>query len=340
MSDMDLSLPVGIVWIITGDCTLRCRHCLHEGKNHSELERGGQLLVADAIVSAKPFIVILSGGEPVLSPVIVPVLRKLLPLVPRIIFTTNGLLAERSDVLDLLKKWKQHVTIQVSIDGGDAAYHDALRGAGAFDAALGSLGTFSEDGLRTEINVTLTEKATGTLEGIFAIAERYRVERLRFGRFVPQSPAHECLELSRDALHQTLLEIAELQPRYHGFAVSLPRTVRIGMNRSGCDASSKCTVLPDGSVTDCIFLGAKKSVLGHLGKNSLQEIWSSRQAVQRREWFRKLEHICQSCGEPFCASPCAALIAQSRTSGTIPGHCPSAKSIRQSICPPKYSPHP
>ena len=131
---------------VTGTvCNIRCTHCFISCSptNHSfELMTVEQ--VARALAESVPMGVreyYFTGGEPFLHPEIVEILSLALDHGPTTVLT-NGMLLKERHIAPLAAKAAavpHSLEFRVSIDGFTAETHDAIRGAGSFEQALGGV---------------------------------------------------------------------------------------------------------------------------------------------------------------------------------------------------------
>ena len=115
---------------ITSMCNLRCGHCYIGDGPPRELGSARVRSVLKEFEEMQGLRVLLTGGEPLLHGRFDEINEMLPDLFLRKVLFTNGVLLKK----DVLSRLKVH-EIQVSIDGLRAG-HDALRGAGSWDAAM------------------------------------------------------------------------------------------------------------------------------------------------------------------------------------------------------------
>ncbi|HET6355940.1 radical SAM protein [Streptomyces sp.] len=132
--------PRDVIWDITYACPLRCTHCYSEsGRRPAQQPDHEELLrIADAIITLRPGVVSLAGGEPLLVPGIVEIAARLTDAGVQVVLYTGGWRLTPG-VLDDLADVCHRVV--VSLDGATARVHDRIRGrAGSFERALEALG--------------------------------------------------------------------------------------------------------------------------------------------------------------------------------------------------------
>lgn len=160
--------PRLIAWEITRSCNLSCQHCraaAQHGPYENELSLDEVKRVLDNVASRYKPIIILTGGEPLLRPDLFEIIAHTVSLGLRPVLATCGTLL----TVDLARRLKEAgiKRISVSIDGPDAASHDAFRGVpGAYEGAMRGLAAAREAGLPFQINTTVTRRNVDQIEPI------------------------------------------------------------------------------------------------------------------------------------------------------------------------------
>ena len=152
-------VPRVVAWEITRSCPLNCKHCraaAQSGAYEGELTTAeGRKLLESIAAVAKP-VLILTGGEPLLREDVYEFAATARDLGMRPVLATCGTLLTNETALRL--KDAGIATISISIDGADAASHDAFRGTpGAYDAAIKAIATAQRAGIDIQVNTTVTK---------------------------------------------------------------------------------------------------------------------------------------------------------------------------------------
>ncbi len=178
-------VPPVLVWHLTPDCPLACRHCYaragEQGGRRLSLPQGLRLIdeAADLGVPA----LLLSGGEPLASPHLWEWLERARARGLRTTLSTGGTLIDGASAARLASLGP--VYAGVSLDGTEEV-HDRFRGTpGAFRAALEGLDRLAEAGIRTGLRFTLARSTLSSLDGIFRLAEERAISRICLYHFVP-----------------------------------------------------------------------------------------------------------------------------------------------------------
>jgi len=161
-----------LAWETTRRCPLDCRHCRGSARDRDyagELttEEGRRLI--DGIAAFATPILILTGGEPMTRPDIYELARHATARGLRAVMAPCGHLITPDTARRIREAGIKRIS--VSLDGADAATHDAFRGVpGAFDAALGGLRHAREAGVEFQINTTVTRLNAAQLPAILDLA--------------------------------------------------------------------------------------------------------------------------------------------------------------------------
>jgi heme b synthase len=163
--------PRLIAWELTRSCNLNCRHCraaAERGPYEGELTLEEIKRVLDNIAEHFNPIMILTGGEPMLRPDLLDIVRYTKERGLRPVMATCGTL--------LTEEWARRLKdagierISVSIDGPDAESHDRFRGVpGAFEASMKGLDAARTAGLEFQVNTTITRLNMADIEAILEL---------------------------------------------------------------------------------------------------------------------------------------------------------------------------
>jgi len=141
-------------------CNLACAHCFvtagpHE-ERHAMMARDEVLARLDEALRMGVKEIYFTGGEPFLHPEIERLIEDTLALAPLTVLTNGTLLPERrvTWLAALSRRSRFSLELRVSLDGIDAATHDAIRGPGTWGRALGGLRALARAGLLPIVTLT------------------------------------------------------------------------------------------------------------------------------------------------------------------------------------------
>ena len=222
---------------ITDRCNLRCRHCYIGESSGRELAVPEVRRVLREFEEMQGLRVLLTGGEPILHSRFDEINEMLPDLSLRAVLFTNGVLLGR----ERLRRLKVH-EIQVSIDGMQPA-HDALRGAGTWEAALNALRSATDAGFSVSVSTMVTSL---NLRDFDAMEELFRSLGVReWSVDVP------CLS-GRLRDHKELAVAPEVGGRLLGYGYG--GSMHAAGRGYGCGLHLMA-VLPDGTAAKCTFYG-------------------------------------------------------------------------------------
>ena len=209
--------PRRVYWELTRACGLACQHCRAEAqhvRSPDELDRDEAFSVLAALARVKPSpVVVLTGGDPLERPDFWEILNhgKELGLHVDVAPSVTPKLT-RDVIFELAKKGVGAMSL--SLDGPDAARHDALRGIpGCFDRTLVAAGHIRDAGIPMQVNTLVT---ADTVDDMPAISERVgEMKAKRWSLFFLITTGRGSLlpQLTADRAEELLLWLYDLGPK-------------------------------------------------------------------------------------------------------------------------------
>jgi radical SAM protein with 4Fe4S-binding SPASM domain len=251
---------------ITEACQLRCEHC-YMGER---LDRALKMPLSQIVSTLATWrqmggskLTIL-GGEPSLHPNYVDAVRFARKLgYEHVITTTNA-------QVHSLKKFRQlgpddFAYVQVSLDGGSAETHDAVRGNGTFDQALMTTAELTRRGFDTRIICTVNKANAGDALRLLDIADDYGVSLVKFHVFSTIGTGGHNLELAMTPPEWVAFcdRMHEVAPQYKARVWYQPTYARRDqMERYAAEGYQGCigrtldriSIFPDGRCYVCSYL--------------------------------------------------------------------------------------
>lgn len=179
--------PRLIFWELTKGCNLRCIHCrasATELSSPNDLSTAAAKAIIDQIAEVSKPILVLSGGEPLFRQDIFELARYATEKGLRAALATNGTLVTKEVAQKIVESGVKRVAI--SLDGADAATHDAFRAIpGAFDAAIAGFRNLKELGMSVQINTTIARHNAHQLPNVLDLARRIGADALHTFLLVP-----------------------------------------------------------------------------------------------------------------------------------------------------------
>jgi len=179
--------PRLIFWELTTGCNLRCIHCrasATELMSPDDLSTGECLRIVDQFAEYAPFILVLSGGEPLWRRDVFDIAKRAVSHNIRVALATNGTLideamAERINEAGIVR-------VSISLDGADRNTHDSFRGhQGAFDAAIRGIQLLQALGISTQINSTVSRHNAHQLPQLVELSKKLGVDAFHLFLLVP-----------------------------------------------------------------------------------------------------------------------------------------------------------
>jgi Fe-coproporphyrin III synthase len=170
-----------VIWNLTRRCNLTCKHCYAFSANHEypgELGEAEMLAVLDDLKAYRVPALILSGGEPLLSPHLWPVARRGAQLGFHLGLSTNGTLIDAPMADRIATHGFDYVGI--SLDGLRATHDRFRRLEGAFDASLAALRMLRERAVNVGMRYTLTDMNADDFPALLQLMREHSVGKFYF----------------------------------------------------------------------------------------------------------------------------------------------------------------
>ncbi|RJO62882.1 MAG: radical SAM protein [Dehalococcoidia bacterium] len=325
-----------VAWEITRSCNLSCAHCrasAQQGTYQGELTTNECFRLLDQIAAAAKPIIILTGGEPLARPDLIPIARYAAGLGLRVVLGSNGTLVS-GDMARSLKD-VPIARLGVSLDFPTESLQDKFRGkAGAFREALQGLANARQAGLPIQINATITKLNVAYLNDLVNLAIEVGASAFHPFLLVPtgRGKGLESVELSSEEYEATLNWIydkqQELGDRIFFKPTDAPHYLRIVKQRErsqpaaacptpqhsghhpanslsrGCLAGTGfCFISHVGRVQGCGYLDVSA---GNIKEQTFGEIWENSPLFRELRDLSKIKGKCGACEYKRICGGCRA----------------------------------
>jgi AdoMet-dependent heme synthase len=179
--------PRLVFWELTRGCNLRCIHCrasATELSSPDDLSHDDSMKIIDQLAAFAPMILVLSGGEPLYRKDVFQLARHATEKGIRVALASNGTLITAEVAQQIADAGIRRVAI--SLDGPDAATHDAFRGIpGAFARSIEAFQHLKRLGVSLQINTTVTKHNSARLPETLELALRLGADAFHLFLLVP-----------------------------------------------------------------------------------------------------------------------------------------------------------
>jgi len=311
-----------VMWNLTRRCNLACSHCYMDAipKEDDEMSLEEGMRLTDDLAQMKIPILILTGGEPLMSRNFFSIAFHAREAGLRTVISTNGTLIT-PEVARLLAEAKIRY-VGVSMDSALPASHDKFRGVpGAFDRALQGLRNARDAGLKTGLRITLTRDNWQDVPALLNLALEENIPRFCLYHLVPTgrgagiSDKDVSSEQRRSVIRLLAEAAVELKdknieilttdsPMDGAYLLEIlkddPRrdyVRKLLTNAGGCSAGAKvANISYQGDVHPCHFM--PQVVVGNVRDRSFQDIWIDHptpELLALRGIKSNLKGACSSC---------------------------------------------
>jgi radical SAM protein with 4Fe4S-binding SPASM domain len=321
---------------LTNRCNLRCIHCYMDSGIRQVAERptADWLRLLDALVERYPSsFVAVSGGEPLLSRSLFPLLERARDRGIKTAILTNGLRLDQATVRRLNPLLE---VCAISFDGLSSETHDHIRGEGSFSVTYRNLFNLAESPFRKVLNITVLQS---NKEELVARLRDF-VDRLPFkvdidlGSVVPEGRAVDNPQLAMppNEFRDVLLHIAR-----QFVSEQLGGERRIGTDgtvlwksvpprvRQSCGYGDTLVIYSNGDVSTCL---TPRFIRGNIFHGDPGELLDQIEVERAATRVDRLEE-CKTCDlRHICGGRCH--LAQLRA-GQMPSQVECPDTYKQSM---------
>lgn len=340
-----------VFWEATAGCNLACRHCRRLevsaalSRRDMTTQQAKHCLVDGLLEAGRP-VLVFSGGEPLMRPDLFEIADYAVKQRLSIALATNGTLIDDGLAGRIVSAGFERVSI--SLDGANAATHDAFRcQTGAFNASVDAIGRLRDCGMSMQVNTTVTQHNFRELADIYERVISLGVEAWHLFMFVPVGCGLEIpkdQQLLAEQYEQALQWLADRAGEQRIFvrATCAPQYFRILAQRKsfkqaqssakfatltkGCLAGTGiCFISHQGEVFPCGYLPVSS---GNITRLPFAEIWNGSPvfaSLRRPELLTgkcgacEFKRICSGCrarayaqtGDFLAEEPCCAYVPSS-----------------------------
>jgi len=174
-----------VVWNTTRRCNLACVHCYSHSADKDypdELTTDQGLALLEDLARFGVPVVLFSGGEPLLRPDLLTLIKRTTELGMRAVISTNGTLIDQAHADRFAELNLSYVGI--SIDGMRKT-NDKFRGRqGAFDQALSAIRSCQKAGVKVGLRFTINNRNAAEVPNIFDLLIEENIPRVCFYHLV------------------------------------------------------------------------------------------------------------------------------------------------------------
>lgn len=208
--------PLVIAWEVTRACGYRCHHCRADAQPRplpGELDAAQGRALVDALSPFAGSVLVLTGGDPLLRKDLEALVERAAGVGLAVALTPSATPRVRTERLRSLRDAGVR-QVALSLDGAGPPSHDGLRGLrGSFARTLRILEAAREEGLRVQVNTTVTRRNQDELEDVAHLAEGVGAEMWSVFFLVPVGRAQSREMISAEDHERAFHRLADLAGR-------------------------------------------------------------------------------------------------------------------------------
>lgn len=317
-TDKKLSGPLNATIQITDKCNLNCVHCHRDSKNTNTIDLPTFKVLVSELRKLNVFNINISGGEPLLVPELVEMVRDIDRKGMKITMSTNGLLLDANIVKKLYAAGLKQ--IQLSVDSSDSGIHNVIRRSkNSFKQLMKNIPILIQNDIIFTIVTTLIDQTPEDYAKIIDLAYSLGASAHKTNTLIPSdNNLNNLSKLRSFRLISEFINIWKKKKRqYEGKMALMAETmfnIQLGekylnppeapeLVKIGCPAGVlTCAINQKGDVLPCPFFS--QISFGNIYQKSFRKIWDNEEMKQFRE--RKNFNICGYCKNKENCGGCRA----------------------------------
>ena len=289
---------------LVSECNLKCIYCYaaDRPKAANRLTRDDHFRLIDDIHAISDNAeIVLTGGEPLLSPYVVELAEYAKNIGHQVHLLTNGILINEESAKTISRNFN---LIKISLDGSTSAIHEFHRGKGSFAKTMKAIDLLIRHDAPLQIAMTVTRR---NILDIDPMTKKFG-SRLTFAPLFPAGRAKTNTELSITGkeYYEALSSVEGVKPLSHlCSSLAASKQKRIMKCAIG---DAEISISETGDVYPCQLLHFPRFRAGNIKERSLKSIYETSEVLQDCRKLTVLEVAgCKKCGIRFiCGGACRA----------------------------------
>jgi len=187
VGNWDFQIPLHMSIELTNYCNLKCEHCYNNCSvdNNDFVDKNEILSILHNLKNLGLPSVELTGGEPLSHPDFDEIVEYCLKLFNFVVVITNGTLVNQEKI-QLFKKYRDKLKIQVSLNGSDENYVDSFCNVkGTFKNVINTLKQFNKENIGCVVAITITPKNIKDISNIISLIKTLGINKWRYSFAIP-----------------------------------------------------------------------------------------------------------------------------------------------------------
>lgn len=169
--DVILSAPIKIEIAITNSCNQNCSHCSNANSIAHDINQNISFEWINDVISCNPFYCVITGGEPLLHPQFLDIIKLIKSKGIIVKILSNGTLWNKDIALKLKEiGFTNNDCIQISLDADNEYDYILRRGNNFFRQVVNNIKLLSEEKLSVEVHYVPTRNTIEQVEKVYKIA--------------------------------------------------------------------------------------------------------------------------------------------------------------------------
>lgn len=296
----EIYYPDSIIWELTTQCPLRCKHCYLPNKEHKFINGNEIDEILNIMERTGVYSVQLTGGEALLHSEIERIVDYLIESNIHIALSTSGMILN-SLAKNVVKKICGHGNVRVSIDGPELYHNEIRQNNNAFKRAIDFIHYAISQQVICQVATVLIDQPMEMIEAHVKLIRDMGVSLLAFSPVSIQGEAKRNRINAVYNMEQVIEIIEELNKKYSTDTFMIQASVEDSNRNCGC-GHKVVRIRPDLTITPCPMI---ESVMGSLKEKSYETILKEKAKIYHAHYSPGIK-LCKECDKKSTCGKCTA----------------------------------
>lgn len=310
-----LSFPILVGIKITNGCNFYCKHCFSDRNNPKYLSvDNSKEIVKKVFGKNKPYKIYITGGEPLVNPDFIEIVKIFKKNCSILSIHTNASLITDSMAKKLKEVLDENDYIQVSLDGYNRETFNLTRNTDKYIEVINGIELLVRHGINVSINTVVTNLNIEYIDRVYDLATKINVTSISFSPLIECKQNVELYAPNEDIVLDKFNLILEKHYSNKNNKVQIIQDpIAVPWNNPVlkeyvkesplvCPAGKTAIEINyEGNVYPCPYMHYEKFNMGNVYKDDFEVIWNSDKWSLLREENWTTNNKCKKCD---CYSKC------------------------------------
>jgi len=294
---------------LTSACNLNCFYCYRNSSPFVKENRlpTNKLLQVLFEMSTKGLQVVeLTGGEPLLHPDFITILKFCCKTFAKVSLLTNATLFNKSIIEEMLP-FREKLVINISLDSHIPEEHDKrCQVKGSFQKVTNAIRALADKGFLIRTAMAVDEFNWAHVEPTILLSKELGAKKFTYSTIIPSGRASQSYKPWSIDINNVIKKENYVLEKYSDFIhVMNEHQLKSLKKNGGCGAGHRTYAMdPEGNIRLCVTFDSKDGIIGSVVNQELDEIFANKLTQISSKLMAPKPENCNSCKYTYFCENC------------------------------------